>query len=408
MAKLCLPIFPASRGSQPTASFHWLPFLFLLPLILGIAAKICRSKYWFGDYQAVACAGLKVIEKAPFYTLDLQCAGMRPSSFVYIPAVAHAAAFFETLLTERGFFCLYLLVYLAAIATLFFVPFLARRTPGAWMSRLPFAVFISGSAVMWGNIAVILHAGVLVAALALEITPWLFVAAIVVASWVKPVFLTYLVVILIVDLPALRRLRLMAIGVGLGILPMLTFMLTGGDLARQWYALLSHFVYDVTPGYGFFGWVGLIGLDSNGPGAKIVYMIYAATLALSGLALSERLQLSRQERIWLGLSLAVLLIPRIMSQDVFLLGPGLWVAAQRMRGLMTPLHEQGDSILLALCSVALAGALTGLGAYSVPVALFGFSLYLLWSGGYLAAPFLLRLKPVWLHPASRKASLPGE
>jgi len=403
MAKLSLPSIPSPLTALLARHPRWLGALFFLPLILGLLAKLWRSPYWFGDYQAVACAGLKVLENAPIYTLNLHCEGMRASSYVYIPIVAQAAAFFERLMTEPGLFCFYLAAYLSAAAALVYVPFLARATPGDWRGKVPFAVFLSGSAFMWGNIAVILHWLVLLGALAMEVTPWLFVAGVVAAAWVKPTFLTYLAVILIADLPLMRRLGLTAAGVILGLLPTVMFALTGGDLADQWYALLSHFVYDVTPGAGFFGWSELIGFDSNGRLVKSGYLIYAALLTLSGLALAKGLKLNARERLWLGLSLAVLLIPRIMSQDLFLLGPGLMVVAQKsaqLRGRAGHLLQHGEGILLALCTVALAGALTELGDYSEPVALLGLSLYLLWAGyvvtgaraGRILAPFLVLLR----------------
>jgi hypothetical protein len=363
-----------------------MPMLFFLPLVLGILAKLYRSKYVFSEYQSVACAGLKVIQNAPIYALDLQCNGMRAASFVYIPGVAQVAAFFERFLTEPGFLALYLVFYLIAAALLIYVPLFARQTPGNWRDKLPFAVFLSSSAFMLGNIAVILHGIVLLGALAIEISPWLFIAAIAVAAWVKPTFLTYLVVILLLDMPLVRRIGLMAAGVCVGLLPLGHFILTGGALTSQWYALLSHYVYNITPGVGFFGWLDLIGLDPAHTGAKLAYLVYAGLITLSGLVLARSLQLYRHERIWLGLSLAVLLIPRIMSEDICLIGPGLWILADKSARLASRAQvvlRNGRGIVLALCVVALAGALTGLADYSEPVALFGLSLYVLWLGQHM-------------------------
>ncbi len=360
--------------------------LFFLPLVLGILAKLHRSKYVFSEYQSVACAGLKVIQNAPIYALDLQCNGMRAASFVYIPGVAQMAAFFERFLTEPGFLALYLVFYLIAAALLIYVPLFARQTPGNWRDKLPFAVFLSSSAFMLGNIAVILHGIVLLGALAIEISPWLFIAAIAVAAWVKPTFLTYLVVILLLDMPLVRRIGLMAAGVCVGLLPLGHFILTGGALTSQWYALLSHYVYNITPGVGFFGWLDLIGLDPAHTGAKLAYLVYAGLITLSGLVLARSLQLYRHERIWLGLGLALLLIPRIMSEDICLIGPGLWILADKSARLASRAQvvlRNGRGIVLALCIVALAGALTGLADYSEPVVLFGLSLYVLWLGQHM-------------------------
>ena len=388
MVKLNLPRLSAVRSSAPPLFSKALMLLFFVPLVLGVLAKLYRSKYVFSEYQSVACAGLKVLQNAPIYALDLQCYGMRAASFVYIPGVAQVAAFFERFLTEPGFLILYSVFYLAAAAALIYFPFFARKTPGNWRDRLPFAVFLSSSAFMLGNIAVILHGVVLLGALAIEISPLVFIAGVAVAAWVKPTFLTYLIVILLLDMPLLRRIALMAAGVIIGLLPLSHFILTGDELTRQWYALLSHYVYDVTPGVGFFGWTSLIGLDPAHNSVKMAYLIFAGLITFSGLALAEALHLNRRERIWLGLSLAALLIPRIMSEDICLIGPGLLILASKSAQLAGKAHailKNGRDIILALCIIALAGALTGLADYSEPVALFGLSLYVLWLSQHVTA-----------------------
>jgi hypothetical protein len=392
MVKLNRPRLPGRLSSSPSRASYWLLLLFFLPLALGVLAKLYRSKYIFSEYQSVACAGLKVLQNAPLYALDLQCRDMRAASFVYIPGVAQVAAFFERFLTEPGFLVLYLVFYLTAAAALIYVPLFARKTPGSRRDKLPFAVFLSSSAFMLGNIAVILHGVVLLGALAIEITPWLFVAAVALAAWVKPTFLTYLVVILLLDMPLVRRLGLMAAGGMAGLLPLGHFILTGGGLAQQWYALLSHYVYEVTPGIGVFGWTRLLGLDPAHICVKVAYLVFAGLITLSGLALAEGLRLNRRERIWLGLSLAVLLIPRLMSEDVCLIGPGLLVLADRSAHLAgkalagkAAILKNGHGLIRALCLIALAGALTGLADYSEPVVLFGLSLYVLRLGRHMIA-----------------------
>ncbi|MFT4075408.1 MAG: hypothetical protein QM647_07730 [Asticcacaulis sp.] len=408
MVKLSLPRLPGHASPTSTPTPAWLPLIFFLPLIVGIITKILRSKYIFSEYQSVACAGLKALSGQPIYALNLQCEGMRAASFVYIPGVAQFAAFFERLLTEPGFMVLYLLLYVAAAVALVFVPLLGRKAPGHWRDKLPFAVFLSGSGFMLGNIAVILHGIVLAGVLAIEISPWLFVAAVVVTAWVKPIFLTYLMVILLLDQPLKRRCQLLATGAIAGLAPMAAFVLNGGELARQWYDLLSHYVYDVTPGVGFFGWLELVGINSAPVGAKLAYLVFAGLMTLSGLVLARSLKLNTRERLWLGLSLAVLLIPRIMAEDMALLGPGLLIVANRAAERATKYEtalKNAPGIVFALCAVALAGALTGLADYSEPVILLGFSLFILWLGARFSnAPFrLLALRLTMTLGGARKS-----
>ena len=385
---------------------------FAVPLVFGLLAKLLHSRMWFGDYQAIACAGQKVLQNAPLYSLNLKCAGMHASSFVYIPGVAQTAAFLEALLTERGFFWLYLTLFTASLCALIWLSFFSRQTFGNWRERFPFMVLLSGSAVMWGNVAVILHAGLLACALLIETLPWLFVAVVAIAAWVKPVFLTYLIVVLIADRPVRQRLALCATGLVAGLLPTVVFATIGGEQSQDWFQLLSHFVYEETPGSGFFGWLALLGISSDSMAVQIAYLAFAGLLALSGVSLAEGLRMSGRERLWLGLSLAALLIPRIMSQDVFLLAPGLVAATQKSAALLARQgFRSGRKLLQSLCCLALFGSLSNLADITTPLALLGFSLFFLYLGQAvlkerrirLLAPVLARLRSL---PAKSAPPLP--
>lgn len=391
-----------SSVSEPSARL--LPF-FLLPPLFGIAAKLMHSRLWFGDYQAVACAGQKAATGGQLYDLNLSCPGMHASVFVYLPGVARVAAALQMALGDTGLFGLYLLLYAAALGGLMLAPMAAH----GWRALMPFATLWSGSAVMWGNIAVLLHGLVLVTALTFETSPWLFLGAVVIASWIKPIFLTYLAVVLLACRPLRERIAVMAFGAIAGLLPSVLFSLNGGELVRQWFGVLSHFVYDVTPGYGWFGWLGLAGISGGSLVAHAGYLAYASAVATAGLLLSHRLGLSGHERMWLGLSIAVLLIPRIMSQDVFLLGPGLAVIARRAAEWLAGevrrpwfdivVARHGQAIVLVLCGFALAGGLTGTADVLTPLTFLGFSLYLLCTAKAVSG-FTLTL-PGWLTPRPR-------
>lgn len=375
------------------------PFVFILPFLFGISAKLKHSKLWFGDYQAVACAGLKAQAGQPIYTMDLQCHGMHPSVYVYIPIVAKITAAIEHFLSEPGLCALYLFAFVASLAALVAVPL--RLAPGSWRDKMPFLVFVSGSAVMWGNIAVILHALVLGAALVMEVSPWLFIAFVACAAAVKPVFLTYLVLLLLADMPFWRRIGLCAIGAAAGLAPTILFVLTDPVTSSQWAQLLSHFVYEVTPGSGFYGWLAMVGLRGDTVFAQGASLVFTLVLTGAAVAIAERLKLSARERLWFGLSVAGLLIPRIMSQDVFLVGPGLVLLARRAAAAsnlrlmpQTPwiqaLLRHGPHILWGLCVVTLFVSMIQNGRYSTSVAFLGFSLYVIGLGAGLSGQALGR------------------
>ncbi len=369
------------------------PFVFILPFLFGILAKLKHSKLWFGDYQAMACAGLKAQAGQPIYALDLQCPGMHPSVYVYIPVVAKITAALEHILSEPGLFALYLVAFIAALVALVAAPL--RLAPGSWRDKMPFMVFVSGSAVMWGNVAVILHGLVLGAALLMEVSPWLFIAAVACAAAVKPVFLTYLVLLLLADMPFWRRIGLCVVGAAAGLAPTVLFVLTDPAGSAQWAQLLSHFVYEVTPGSGFYGWLAMVGLRGDTVFAQIACLAYSLVLTGAAVAIAERLKLTAQERLWFGLSIAALLIPRIMSQDVFLVGPGLVMLARRAAEAsnlrlmprtkwIQTLLRYGPHILWGLCVVTLFVSMIQNGRYSTSVAFLGFSLYVIGLGAGLS------------------------
>ncbi len=369
------------------------PFLFVLPFLFGLGAKLIRAKQWFGDYQAMACAGLKVQAHQPMYAVHLACPGMHASAFVYIPAVANIFATLEHLLSEPVVCALYAVLFFISLAALVVVPL--RFAPGAWRDKLPFAVFIGQATVTWGNVAVLLHAAILGAALLLDTAPWLFVVAVACAAAVKPVFLTYLAVILLSDMPWLKRLGLMLSGAIAGLAPTFVFIATDPGTAYQWAQVLTHFVYDVTPGSGFYGWLGFLGVRGDTLLAQAMFLVYAGALALSALYIAYRLKLDGRARLWLGLGVAALLIPRIMSQDVFLLAPGLVIVAQRGALLATSrdapagktsrtLLRHGPNIVWGLCALALMFGWIGRDRPVDSLALLGLSLYLIGLGATLA------------------------
>lgn len=326
---------------------------------------------------------------------------MRPQSFVYLPWVAQISGALIRHAGERFFFTLYLTVFVLAMAAMTLLPLLGRGIPGHRRDKLPFAALMTGSAFMWGNIAVILHGLLLIAAVGLEATSWWLVVAIVVAAWVKPVFLSYLAVIALADISLPRKATLAATGIVAGVLPTLLFATSGTEAAHEWLNLLAHFVCDRTPGYGFLGWLDMVGVNGRSLPAQMAWIAFAALLMACAWTLSEALQLGRQERLWLGLCLACLLIPRIMSQDVFLLAPGLIVLAQRSPELVrrttgkfaAAFLAHGKPILLGLCTLALAGGLSGLNAVTLPLSLLGFSLYILALGLPVLGGFALRFMP---------------
>ncbi|ESQ80457.1 hypothetical protein [Asticcacaulis sp. YBE204] len=371
-------------------------FLFALPLLSGVVGKVSKSNAWFGDYRAVACGAQKVIDGGALYDMNLKCAGMEGTTavYVYLPVVAETFAAVVRFVGQDGLFWIYAALYVLSLVVLFWGIYC--RLPGTktedavaptLMQKLPFAAFLTGSAIVWGNIAVLCHAAVLVSAMAAKRFPWLFVAVVVLCGVVKPVFLTYLAVVLFLDFSLWKRLGLFIAGAVAGVLPTVLFAAHHSALSEQWRQTLSYFVYSLTPGESFYGWLSLIGIRADSPVASIGWLIFAGLITLSGLAIAEGLRLGSRARIWLGLSLGVLMIPRLMSQDVFLIGVGVAYIALFARSLVVTakplifLKDRGMTILTVICAFCLIGGAVELGDYTTKLATLALSLYVLAIGG---------------------------
>lgn len=370
-------------------------FAFLLPLLSGVLGKIAKSHAWFGDYRAVACGAQKIIDAGPLYDMHLRCEGLDGTTavYVYLPVVAETFAALIRLIGQNGMLWLYTGLYIVSLRVLFRPLYLTLPRPapleeGSAVSpslrdKIPFAAFLTGSAVVWGNIAVLCHAAVLLSALGVKKRPWLYAAIVAACGVIKPVFLTYLLVLLFVDLPLVKRLGWAAAGAVAGLLPTLLFAAENSALSESWRAILSAFVYTTTPGESYYGWLGLMGLRGDSLGASFGWLVFAGLMTLSGLVICEGLKFDTRARIWLGLSLGTLCIPRLMSQDFFLIGTGLVYIALNSPALcaasapLTFLKDRGRTVLTLICVFALIGGAAELGDYTTRIATLLLSLYVL-------------------------------
>lgn len=368
---------------------QWLiALLFLLPLTGGLVGKLDRSDSWFGDYRAIACGAQKVMENGRLYDMALKCKGFdKTAVYVYLPVVAETTAEIVERVGQQGLLFLHIVLYGLSLVVLLggvYFPVFNRLT---LMQKIPFAAFLTGSAITWGNVAVVCHALILLTALTSKRFPWLFVATLVLCGIIKPVFLTYLIVLLLLDIAVWKRVGWFCAGAIAGVAPTLWFAAQDTLLSQQWEATLSYFVYELTPGDSFYGWLDLIGISADNPFAAVGWVVYAGLMTLSGISLAEGLKLDSQSRIWLGLSLGVLLIPRLMSQDFFLIGVGLLIIALNTHTLESTrrsvrfIINRGQTVLTTICVFALIGGAIDLGDYTTRIATLALSLYVLTLGG---------------------------
>lgn len=364
----------------------WGLLIFSLPVLTGLVNRVVRGGAWFTDYGALVCGAERVRTGAGLYDQAIACADPNAAAFVYGPWVAKAFAATLQMFGHLGLIGLYIVLYVGAAALMVWAACLRAETPGAPRDRARFMAVVSGSAVTTGNIALPLHAAVAAAGLVFARAPWLFVLVVALAGLVKPVFLTYLAVVVLARRSLAWRGGALAIGLGLGLAPTLVFTSSGGPEVTAWRELLSHFVYRVTPGDGLFGWLTLAGVPTDGASGAATALLWAALVTFCGLVIAERGGLLDEQRLWLGFACAVLANPRLMSEDVFLLGPGVLVAVSAIRGRRPKVALWAGRAAISACVLSLAGHLLDFADYGSPLGMLALGLTLVACGLASAMP----------------------
>jgi hypothetical protein len=376
---------PMRRWHEALTSRAWGRALFLLlcvaPLIAGVLSRFKRHSLWFSDYDAVACAGEKMAQGEDFYFWPPVCSHhMHSSGYVYPPFVARM---FETGVEAIGadaFKIAYLVVAAISFCFLCWFVFLRREAPaGFWDRALGFAL-VTGSLVYYANIAVPLHALIFLAALVAPRRPWVFALALAAAAALKPVYLVYGLVLLVVQAPLLTRLATGAVAATLGLAPTAAFVIGGGEVVATWRRSLEYFVYGRQPGEGFYGWLFAFGLDGRGLAFAAACALYVGVMSLAAIAIAIKAKLDGPARVSLGLGIACLVNPRLSANDVLplALAAGSVIAVARAADLPER-TRRGIVALVAggLCIGGIGNSLD-LGDYCVKVCTVMLSAAVLW------------------------------
>ncbi len=298
--------------------------VFLFPVLGNVISRLTKKHgWWLNDYDALICGAQSLAHGQSPYSLHPVCEGIRPAPFVYAPQVA---AFFAPFVNATGLMgarWLYLIVLVPATLLLIWYALFKLMPKTPFVLRLMTFAAINGSAFACGNIGIPLHALVLAGALALPRTRLPFIAAVILGALVKPVFLTYLIVLLYQDKPLIDRVRATVISAVVGLAAVAWLLYGAGPLSAQWHGILGAIVVQQQPGIGFFSYTSLIGLPGQSTGAQLAFVVFAGVMALSGLVLAEWSGLEPSERIVLGLGIAQLLNPRLMDYDLMMLAPAI-------------------------------------------------------------------------------------
>lgn len=282
----------------------WWGVLCSLPVMSGLIGRFIRQTPGFEDFDAVTCAGLTLLKGGNPYDLTPACAGLNSAVFVYAPPVVEGVAFVIGHLGADGYRLLFgglwllALCGLSAYAVKFALPEVDIRL------KLPLLALFTGGCIACGNIALLLHGVVLLGALSLPRRAWPFVLAVTLVSLIKPVLLTYLIVLAYMDRPLRWCLGWTAAGVVAGLSLSLWVLHSPSPLTPLWKDTLSQVVLSEQTGISYFGWLHGWGIDSTSPVALTLLPVVMGTLALSGLAIAELGQLSRKERLVLEIGRA--------------------------------------------------------------------------------------------------------
>ena len=323
------------------------------PLWTGVVGRLVKHSTVFQDYQEIACAAERRLHHLPLYG-ETTCAGVVAAPYVYPPWVADAFAGPMALLGRGGLMAVYLALFVAAVAALIWFALGYPLKTRTFNYRVAFLGFIAGGPVAFGNISVLVHASVYGAALVAGADSLLFAAVVSVVSLIKPLYL--LLFTLTLFSPGSLRRKALVIAAG-AVLPLASMLVTSPDILA-WRETVVTMMSGPDRGGGVTNMMQIIGVTSLF-GQAPLYALYGGTLLVSGVALAEFGQLDREQRIWLGGAIGVLMFPRIMCYDVLTLGPGVIAAlAARPTGLSRDAGRYGG-LALACCGLCFLSTLLG-------------------------------------------------
>jgi len=293
--------------------------LFLLPFLFGFVKAFFKSVPWFTDFEAIACAGNALNQGHSIYTSVRDCPLFHPQPYVYTPIGAHFFALIQRTLGITTEVFLFGAIYCVLLAI---VLHHLWRDDGQLRLRAPFLTGISASALHSGNVSIIIHAGIFLVATALPSAPWALVPLVMLAGALKPTFAVYACLFLFTCRPWWERLLLSGISLVMIVGYLAGFAhLSAGEFA-EWTQAVASLGLNFERGHSLFG-LPFIAQISSPPALGGIYLIFAAALGSAALAVSHLWLSDPIDRVSFGVSVCILLYPRLMDYDQYTLPFGL-------------------------------------------------------------------------------------
>jgi hypothetical protein len=299
-----------------------LTLIVMLPFLSGILKQLTKTDHWFKDFDAVMCAGQAVLAGLSPYVGGFTCVSAQPQAFVYTPIAAKAFAQFQAMfgLTFEIAFCggLICLVIYGIFRQLF-------RNDQYLAGRAPLMAGLSASALTSGNISIGIHGLIFLASRFLFRYPALLIPVVVVASIIKPTFVVYLALFLFAGGPFRQRLTLLIVACVLIIAYFIQFYALDGANFTNWVQTMQSVGMVAERGLGFMG-LPLINTLDDPALVAFFYIGFAMVIVASGVLIAETRLTDQRDRFALGISICVLLYPRLMAYDEYTLSFGLAAA----------------------------------------------------------------------------------
>lgn len=333
------------------------PYLFLLPLFNGFFHQIFHGNNQFPDAGAIICAGHSMLDHVSPYFPGNTCSAISHSPFVYPPLAAWGGALIQFSIGETGATMVYGFVYIIVFI------FIMRRLlkDDVYLSlRMLFLIIFSSRALLSGNISLVFHGIIFYLSLLEGAYSFLLWPAVVGFSAIKPTFIVYVVLFLFQKKP-FRTCAFMTASAAFAVFMMMTLnYLAFHEYFLEWLSVL-YTVHSGSfiPGHSIMAILNMVGVHSS-KSQILIFVPFAAALVFAGLVIKKYSNLTEIESVMIGISICLLLSPRLLDYDEYTLPFGLAILLNSFRLVPWPDATVSKRLMIAVwAAILLTGGFRG-------------------------------------------------
>lgn len=363
---------------------------FALPLASGLVNRLIdRDSFSMPDYGAVACAAERMVSGQPLYVLGQRtnCEAYESPPYLYPPLLAGLEAGVQASFGMDGARRAYLALYLISLVFIGWRIFMSDRTPGSVSVRIPYLGLIPATPIWQANVATVSHAAVLFASAAAWRAPSVFAVIVLCMAAIKPSFLVYLLVLACLPFPFWKRVILTFVPVVVVAIGLAAFVALGSE-AEVWRRSVAFVVTEWVPGNGSLAMIARLGVPSGI--AVACALAFAVIIALAAVVICEIGEADLEQRVFIALAAAIIMMPRVMPYDVMLVAPGMVSMIKVVKAVRPAVGTWVGRLAMTGCVVAVLMSLAGYADQRLDVALLCFACAFLLGAGALAPRDLWR------------------